>query len=109
MFLAWWSVSALTSLLPAGLTQLRSIRVDGSVLGFAFVLSLAASVFFGLAPVLHTTRSDPQANLKEGSRGGDARGSQRARNLLATAEVAVAMVLLVGAGLLMRSFARFCR
>jgi putative ABC transport system permease protein len=106
VFLAWWSVSALTSLLPAGLTQLRSIRVDGSVLGFAFVLSLAASVFFGLAPVLHTTRSDPQANLREGSRAGDARGSQRARSLLAAAEVAVAMVLLVGAGLLMRSFAR---
>ena len=106
LLLAWWSVSALTSLLPTGLTQLRSIRVDGSVLGFAFVLSLAASVFFGLAPVLHTTRSDPQANLKEGSRAGDARGSQRARSLLAAAEVAVAMVLLVGAGLLMRSFAR---
>ena len=106
VFLAWWSVSALTSLLPAGLTQLRSIRVDGSVLGFAFVLSLAASVFFGLAPVFHTTRPDPQANLKEGARAGDARGSQRARSLLAAAEVAVAMVLLVGAGLLMRSFAR---
>ena len=106
MLLAWWSVSALTSLLPTGLTQLRSIRVDGSVLGFAFVLSLAASVFFGLAPVLHTTRSDPQASLKEGSRAGDARGSQRARSFLAAAEVAVAMVLLVGAGLLMRSFAR---
>ena len=106
VFLAWWSVSALTSLLPTGLTQLRSIRVDGSVFGFAFVLSLAASVFFGLAPVLHTTRSDPQANLREGSRAGDARGSQRARSFLAAAEVAVAMVLLVGAGLLMRSFAR---
>jgi len=106
VLLAWWSVSALTSLLPTGLTQLRSIRVDGSVLGFAFVLSLAASVFFGLAPVLHTTRSDPQANLKEGSRAGDARGSQRARSFLAAAEVAVAMVLLVGAGLLLRSFAR---
>ena len=106
VLLAWWSVSALTSLLPAGLTQLHSIRVDGSVLGFAFALSLAASVFFGLAPVLHTTRSDPQANLREGSRAGDARGSQRARSLLAAAEVAVAMILLVGAGLLMRSFSR---
>ena len=50
--------------------------------------------------------ADSQANLKEGSRAGDARGSQRARSLLAAAEVAVAMILLVGAGLLMRSFAR---
>ena len=98
-------MSALTSLLPAGLTQYRS-SMDAAVLGFAFVLSLAASVFFGLAPVLHTTRPDSQANLKEGSRAGDARGSQRARSLLAAAEVAVAMILLVGAGLLMRSFAR---
>ena len=106
VFLAWWSVSALTSLLPAGLTQLRSIRVDGSVVGFAFVLSLAASLVFGLAPVLHATRSDPQANLRDGSRAGDARGSQRARSFLAAAEVALAMVLLVGAGLLIRSFAR---
>jgi putative ABC transport system permease protein len=106
VFLAWWSVSALTSLLPAGLTQLRSIRLDGSVLAFAFVLSFAASVFVGLAPVLHATRSDPQANLREGSRAGDARGSQRARSLLAAVEVAVATVLLVGAGMLMRSFAR---
>jgi predicted permease len=105
VFLAWWSMSALTSLLPASLTQLRS-SVDASVLGFAFVLSLAASVFFGLAPVLHTTRSDSQANLREGPRAGDARGSQRARSLLAAVEVAVAMVLLVGAGLLMRSFAQ---
>jgi putative ABC transport system permease protein len=51
-------------------------------------------------------RSDPQADLREGSRGGDARGSQRARSLLAAVEVAVATVLLVGAGMLMRSFAR---
>jgi len=106
VFLAWWSVSALASLLPAELTQLHSIRVDGSVAGFALVLSMAASLVFGLAPVLHATRPDPQANLREGSRAGDARGSQRVRSFLAAAEVALAMVLLIGAGLLMRSFAR---
>ncbi len=105
--LAWKSVSALASLLPVGLTpQLQSIRVDGSVLGFAFALSLAASLVFGLAPVLHATRSDLQASLRDGTRTGEARGSQRIRSLLAAAEVALAMVLLIGAGLLMRSFAR---
>jgi putative ABC transport system permease protein len=105
LFLAWWSVSTMASLLPAELTQLHSIHVDGSVLGFALALSLAASLIFGLAPVLHATRSDLHASFKEGSRGGEARGSQRARSVLAAAEVALAMVLLIGAGLLIRSFA----
>ena len=106
VLLAWWCVSAMAPWLPAGLRQFHSIRVDGSVLGFALVLSLAASLIFGLAPVLHAARSDPQASLREGSRAGDSRGSQRARAFLAVVEVALAMVLLVGAGLLIRSFAR---
>ena len=105
VLLAWGSVSAVASKLPTELTQLHSIHVDSAVLLFALVLSLAASLLFGLAPVLHATRSDPQANLRDGSRAGDARGSTRARSVLAAAEIAVAMVLLVGAGLLIRSFA----
>jgi putative ABC transport system permease protein len=106
MALAYLGVSALISLLPPGLPRIHTIHVDGSVLGFALVLSLAASFVFGLAPVLFATRSDPQTNLREGARAGEATGSQRARSFLAAAEVALAMVLLVGAGLLMRSFAR---
>jgi putative ABC transport system permease protein len=102
--LAWGSVSAFASFLPAGLPQFRPIRVDGSVLGFALLLSLGASLLFSLAPVLCAARSDPQANLREGSGAGEARGSQHARNFLAAAEVALAMVLLAGAGLLLRSF-----
>jgi len=103
--LAWGCVSAFASAIPSELPRLHPIRVDGSVLGFALVLSLAASLFFGLAPILFTIRSAPQANLRDGSRAGEAKGAQRARNLLAAAEVAVAMVLLAGAGLLLRSFA----
>jgi putative ABC transport system permease protein len=80
--------------------------VDGSALGFALLLSLAASFVFGLAPVLFAAQSDPQTNLREGARAGEASGSQRARGFLAAVEIALAMVLLVGAGLLMRSFAR---
>ncbi len=106
VLLAWWGVSSMTSLLPASLTQLQSIHVDRSVLGFALALSVAASLIFGMAPVLHATRSDLQSSFREGSRGGDARSSQRARSFLAAAEVAIAMVLLIGAGLLIRSFAR---
>jgi predicted permease len=106
MALAYCGVSALISLLPPALPRIHAIHVDGSVLGFAVALSLAASFVFGLAPVLFAARSDPQTNLREGVRAGEASGSQRARNVLASLEVALAMVLLVGAGLLMRSLAR---
>jgi predicted permease len=106
MFLAYLGVSALISLLPPGLPRIHAIRVDWSVLGFALVLSLAASFVFGLAPVLSAAKSDPQTNLREGARAGEATSSQRARSFLAAVEVALAMVLLVGAGLLLRSFAR---
>jgi putative ABC transport system permease protein len=101
---AWGSVTAFSSTVPTAVPRLQPIRVDGAVLGFALVLSLAASLLFGLAPVLFTSRSNPQADLRDGSRTGEARRSQRARSILAAAEVAVAMVLLAGAGLLLRSF-----
>ncbi len=104
--LAGWGVSALKWTLPAGLPQLHSIRVDGFVLAFALALSLAASLIFGLAPAIFAAKGDPQTHLRESARAGEARRSQRARSLLATAEVALAMILLVAAGLLMRSFAR---
>ena len=106
MVLAYVGISAIISLLPPGLPRIHTIRVDVSVLGFALVLSLAASFVFGLAPVLFAAQSDPQTNLREGARAGEATGSQRARSFLAAVEVALAVVLLVGAGLLMRSFAR---
>ncbi|MGA7317780.1 MAG: ABC transporter permease [Silvibacterium sp.] len=105
VLLAWVSVSAFASTLPPGLPQFHPIRVDGTVLRFALVLSLAASMIFGLAPMLFTTRSDPQTNLRDGSRAGVARGTLRARSFLAALEIALAMVLLTGAGLLLRSFA----
>jgi putative ABC transport system permease protein len=104
LVLAWCGVRALMSLLPAGLPQLHAVRVDGFVLMFALVLSLAASLVFGLAPVFLAAMSDPQVNLREGGRAGEARGPLRARSILAVTEVALAMVLLVAAGLLMRSF-----
>lgn len=104
VLLAWGSVTAFASSVPPGVPQLHPIRVNASVLGFALALSLAASLLFGLVPVLFTSRSDPQSSLRDGSRAGEARGAQHARNFLAAAEVAVAMVLLAGTGLLLRSF-----
>jgi putative ABC transport system permease protein len=106
MLLAYWGVSAFAALLPAELPRIHPIRVDSHVLGFALGLSLAASLLFGLAPIFFAARSDPQTNLRDGSRTGEGRGSRRLRGILAAAEVALAVVLLVGAGLLVRSFAR---
>lgn len=104
VLLAWASITAFASAVPSGVPQLQPIRVNGAVLGFALVLSLAGSLLCGLVPVLFTSRSDPQANFRDGSRTGEAKGAQQARNFLASVEVAVALVLLTGAGLLLRSF-----
>src|SRR6185312_8903543 len=82
------------------------IRIDGWVLVFALVVSLATGLVFGLAPVLSANGSDPHEELNKGARLGESPGPRRARAFLAVSEVALAMVLLTGAGLLMRSFAR---
>src|SRR5207302_9748203 len=97
---AYWGVATLLPLLPPSLPQFHSIRVDGRVLVFAFVLSLATSLLFGLAPVLSAAGSDPQKELVEGARAGESAGSRRARACLAVTEIALAMVLLTAAGLL---------
>jgi putative ABC transport system permease protein len=103
---AYWGVATLVPLLPSSLPKLHAIRVDGWVLIFTFALSLATSLVFGLAPVLSAAGSDPQKELGEGARAGESAGPRRARAFLAVGEIALAMVLLTGAGLLMRSFAQ---
>ncbi len=104
--LAFWGVQGLSGLLPPGFPRAESIRVDGSVLAFALLLSLGASLLFGVAPALYAADPRLHTTLQEsGGRPGEGGGRRRARNLLVTAEVALAMVLLVGAGLLIRSFA----
>jgi predicted permease len=104
--LAYWGVQGLSGLLPPSFPRVESIRVDGPVLAFALVLSLGASLLFGLAPALFAADLRLQTTLQESSgRPGEGKGRRRTRNLLVTAEVALAMALLVGAGLLIRSFA----
>jgi putative ABC transport system permease protein len=107
ILLAYWGVRSLGTLLPAGIMELDTIRVDSRVLGFALLLSIAASILFGLAPALFAAKSDLQASLRESvSRSGEARGHRRVRNFFAGVEVALAMVLLTAAALLVRSFIR---
>jgi predicted permease len=104
--LAYWGVEALSSLLPSNLPQMNPIRVDYFVLGFALLLSAIAGVAFGLVPAMFAANADIQNTLREGARSGESRNRRRARSFLAVAEISLAMVLLVTAGLLLRSFAR---
>ena len=103
--LAYLGVDALNSLLPANLPRVNAIRVDNFVLGFALLLSAIASCVFGLAPALFAVNSNLQSSLRDGGgRTGESRTRRRTRGFLAAGEIALAMVLLVVAGLLLRSF-----
>jgi len=107
VFFALWGVPALMSLNESNLPPAQAIGIDGRVLAFTLLLSLVTGLVFGLAPALRVSRTSLQESLKEGGRGasGD-RGGLALRRGLVTATVAVALTLLVGAGLLTRSFAQ---
>jgi putative ABC transport system permease protein len=102
---AYAGLASLAPLLPADLPRYHSLHVDAQVLLFAIALSLTTALVFGLAPVLSASATRPQTDLGEGGRGGESNGPRRARALLAAGEIALAMILLMGAGLLIRSFA----
>jgi putative ABC transport system permease protein len=107
MVLAYVGVRSLVSFLPESLPRVNAVRVDWVVLGFAFLLSALASFAVGLAPAFFMANSKLQSNLREGSgRSGESSAGRRARNILAATEIALAMVLLVTAGLLIRSFSK---
>ena len=107
LFLAFWGVRAIIAINPANLPRADEIGVDPPVMLFTLLVSLVTGLLFGLAPAVHTATSDLHGMLKEGGRGsaGD-RGGQGLRRMLVVAEVALALTLLTGAGLLIKSFAR---
>jgi putative ABC transport system permease protein len=102
--LAWWGVAALRWLAPANLPRLDDIAVNGSVAAFNFVVALAAGVVCGILPALHSQVRDLHGALKDEARASSAGVRLRARNLLVVTETALGVVVLVGAGLLLRSF-----
>lgn len=103
--LAYAAVRLLVAIAPQTLPRLEAITIDTTVLAFALVLSLVAGVFFGLFPVFKYTRPQVVGALKEGGRtSSEGRERQRARGALVVAQVALALVLLVGSGLMVRSF-----
>ncbi len=100
-------VRALLVLHPANIPRVDEVRVDGWVLAFTATLSVLTGFLFGLAPAIRAARPQLAEALQEGGRGGThGRAHRRLHNLLVTAEVAFAVVLLAGAGLLIRSFQR---
>ena len=105
VFLAYAGIQLLRAWNPGNLPRIQDIRVDGGVLGFTFLISLLTGVLFGLAPALQSSRADLNALLKEGGRGSTASASRRrTRAVLVVSEIALSLVLLIGAGLLLRSF-----
>lgn len=104
--LAIWGVDLLVALKPANLPRLESIGVDGRALLFTLVVSVLTGVIFGLAPVWQATRVNVSDALKEGGRGEAGAAKHRLRSALVVIEMALALVLLAGAGLLINSFWR---
>jgi putative ABC transport system permease protein len=103
--LAFTATAAIRAAAPANLPRASQIAVDWRVLGFAVLVSLATALVFGLVPALQASRPDLNAALVEGGRANTG-GRNRARHVLVVAEVAIALVLLAGAGLLVNSFVR---
>ncbi|MPY89346.1 MAG: FtsX-like permease family protein [Luteitalea sp.] len=106
--LAYWGTQALVALSPAGIPRMEQVGLDGRILTFSVVVAAATALLFGLTPATTCTRTDA-GGLKDAGRSVGSGVSRRLRSVLVVAEVAIAMVLLVGAGLLLRSFANVLR
>jgi predicted permease len=105
------SLSVVRTMNPGNIPRLEDIGINGSVLAFTFALSLATGILFGLAPVWRAIKIDPNSSLKAGGRSGQSDGGlhlkrHRLRGLLVVSELALSLMLLIGAGLLLRSFVR---
>jgi predicted permease len=105
LLLANWSLAGILALQAGRLPRADEVQIDGTVLAFTLLISLATSMLFGLAPVSRIWKTAPQDDLKDAGRGAVA-GASRQRSLLVLSEVALSLVLLIGAGLLLRSFTR---
>jgi putative ABC transport system permease protein len=107
--LARWLLDVLPSVAGADIPRLVSVRIDMGVLAFTAAVVVATGLLFGLAPAWQAARSDPSRGLREGGRGSAGPGARRLRAGLTAAEVALALVVLVGAGLLVQSLVRLLR
>jgi putative ABC transport system permease protein len=104
--LAYWGVRSLVASLPANVPRADEIRVDGVVLAFTAGLAVLTGLVFGIVPAWKTASGNVQDSLRQEGRGTAGPAHHRVRNTLVVAEIALALILLVGAGLLVRSFVR---
>jgi len=105
ILLAMWGAELLLAVIPNNVPWVTEIALDRNVFGFTLGASVITGIVFGLVPALHASSPDLNETLKEGGRGSTA-GRQRARSVLVVAEVALALVLLIGAGLMLKTFSR---
>src|SRR5262249_17934074 len=106
LFIASWGIQALLSFSPPNLPHLESVAIDAKVLAFTTVVALLTSLLFGLAPALKISQAQPGAALKEGRSASGGISGRRLRGLLLITEFSLAVLLLAGAGLLLRSFSK---
>jgi len=103
--LGWAGLQMIIASVPPGALPADDIGVDGTVLGFTAAVSILTGLIFGILPALQTSKVDLATSLKESGRTGmDGSGRQRVRQILVTAQIALALVLLIGAGLMMNTF-----
>lgn len=107
LLVALWGIELLVALSPADLPRVKEVTVDLRVLGFTFAVSVLTGLLFGLLPALQASRPNLNERLKAGGRSATSGiNRQRLRGFLVVAEIALSLVLLIGAGLLVRSFQR---
>ena len=106
LLLAYWGINLLVKFGPEELPRLAGVSIGWGVLSFTLALSLLTGVLFGIAPAWQSTRNDAQEALKDGSRNFSSARGGRTRSILVVTEVAIAVVLLVGAALLLKSLSR---
>jgi len=105
LLLAWWGVYLLVAFGPSDLPRIKEITVDARVLGFTAAIAMSTGIIFGIVPALKASFPDINEALKESGRSATGGvGHRRLRSLLVAAEIALSLVLLVGAGLLLKSF-----
>ncbi|HUE20370.1 MAG TPA: ABC transporter permease, partial [Bryobacteraceae bacterium] len=103
ILLAYWAIAGMVALAPADIHHLDDLTIDGGVLAFTLAITVFTGLLFGLAPAILAARQDPNDALRRGGRSSEGGISARIRRALVVAEVALSLVLLAGAGLMIRS------